>query len=108
MMQSSTVLASGPATEVPSLPALLTVAEVADLLRCSDRSIRRRVKDGLLHPLRPASNRLLFQRAEIEALMSPTLGIPGPALPTSAHATGPSLDAAEIGAIAQDLAGLNH
>lgn len=32
----------------PSEPAFLTIAEVAQLLRMSERTVRRRIKDGTL------------------------------------------------------------
>ena len=58
--------------ETSSLPARpWTLAEVADYLRESTRSTRRRVNRGDLNPYRtPGSRRLLFDPAEVRALLA--------------------------------------
>lgn len=47
---------------------LLTLPEVADVLRCSDKSIRRMVKDGRLSAFKVAE-RILFRSEEVDDLV---------------------------------------
>jgi hypothetical protein len=58
--------------EPSSIPARpWTLAEVADYLRESTRTTRRRVKRGDLNTYRnPGSRRLLFDPAEVRALLA--------------------------------------
>ncbi len=79
---------------------LLTIDEVAVLLRCSTKTIRRRVRDGRLPFITAASNRLLFRRSDLAALLSPD----GPG--QSSNPLGTARDGTYgLGAIASDLAG---
>ncbi len=79
----------------PASPqALLTIDEVAGWLRCSVKSIRRRVRDGLLHPVPAATRRLLFRQAEVAALLTPG-GINPPAPPPPDQPADPDLAVAE-------------
>ncbi|MEK7414642.1 MAG: helix-turn-helix domain-containing protein [Planctomycetota bacterium] len=89
---------------VQSQPDLLTIDEVAARLRCSVKSIRRRVLDGRLHPVQAATNRLLFKRADVEALQAPDE--PGQSSSTD-QSNDSSRGTSVYGALAQDLAGLN-
>jgi excisionase family DNA binding protein len=55
------------------LPPLLDLKETAAVLRCSTRSVRRRVEDGRLRALRTAeggSGRLLVPKSELKRLLS--------------------------------------
>lgn len=55
--------------EIAAAPRpLLTLSEVAELLRCSDKSIRRMVKDGRLTAFKVAE-RIVFRSEEIEDLV---------------------------------------
>jgi excisionase family DNA binding protein len=57
---------------------LLTLREVARLLRCHRGTIYRAVKDGRLRPLRLAPHGpMRFKRADIEALTRNPAGGPG-------------------------------
>ena len=47
------------------LPVLLTVAEAAEILRCSEKTIRRRIAAGPL-PATKLGNRWLFAAAAIQ------------------------------------------
>ena len=60
--------------EPSSIPARpWTLAEVADYLRESTRTTRRRVKRGDLHAYRTSgSRRLLFDPSEVRAILSGT------------------------------------
>lgn len=49
---------------------LLTINEVADLLRCSTKTIRRRIRDGRLRVITAATNRLLFRYSDLVAYVS--------------------------------------
>jgi len=88
-----------------SQPELLTIEEVAEQLRCSVKSIRRRVHDGSLHPIRAATTRLLFRQADITALLAS--GEPGPSSTSSDQVPVPNQTDAEFGTLARDLAGLH-
>lgn len=81
---------------------LLTIEEVAEQLRCSVKSIRRRVHDGRLQPIRAATTRLLFRQADIAALLAS--GEPGPTSSTC-RIDDDRRAADGIGALAHDLAG---
>lgn len=60
-----------PSPTVPDRP--WTLAEVADFLREHERTTRRRIERGELHPIRlPGSRRLLFDPASILALLEIT------------------------------------
>ena len=60
-----------PSTTVPERP--WTLAEVADFLRENERTTRRRVERGELHPSRlPGSRRLLFDPISVRALLETT------------------------------------
>ncbi|MEE8600203.1 helix-turn-helix domain-containing protein [Euzebya tangerina] len=48
---------------------LLTLPEVADMLRCSQKSVRRMVRDGRLSAFKVAE-RILFKPDEVGALVS--------------------------------------
>ena len=53
----------------------MTTSEVVDEFRVSDRTVRRAVEEGLLHPVRQSSARnakMRFQRSEVEGW----IGIP--------------------------------
>lgn len=77
----------------------LLIDEVAALLRCSTKTIRRRIHDGRLPVIKAASNRLLFRRADIAALLSPD----GPGQSSSNH-PGSGRDGTDgLSAIASDL-----
>ena len=54
---------------MPPAPAkqLLTLQEVAESCGVTTRTVRRYVQDGLLPAVRDAYNRLIFDRAEVEA-----------------------------------------
>ena len=52
------------------LPQLLTTDEVAEVLRVTPETVRRRVSAGLIPALRPGGHRLVFRRADIEALLA--------------------------------------
>lgn len=54
----------------PDLPALLTVAECAKALRCSDETIRRRIHDGSLQGVRLGAV-LRIPAAELERVLRP-------------------------------------
>lgn len=70
------------------------------LLRCSTKTIRRRVHEGRLPVITAASNRLLFRRADLAAYLS----LDGPG--QSSNHPGSSRDGSNgLGAIASDLAG---
>jgi len=56
------------AAAVDGLPNLLTVAEVAELLRCSPKTIYRRVTSGVL-PAIEDGGRFLFNTADIRAVL---------------------------------------
>jgi excisionase family DNA binding protein len=81
---------------------LLVIDEVAALLRCSTKTIRRRVHEGRLKYITAASNRLLFRRVDIAALLSSE----GPGQSSSNLRPGAARDGTDgLGAIASDLAG---
>jgi len=48
----------------------LTVGEVAQLLRISERSVYRNARQGKLPGARPTGGRLLFLREELERALS--------------------------------------
>lgn len=55
--------------EIAAAPRpLLTLPEVAEVLRCSDKSIRRMVKDGCLSAFKIAE-RIVFRSEEVEDLV---------------------------------------
>jgi len=56
------------AAAVDGLPNLLTVAEVAELFRCSPKTIYRRVANGVL-PAIEDGGRFLFNTADIRAVL---------------------------------------
>lgn len=53
----------------PAIPSLLTAAEVRELLRCSDRTIRRWVARGFLQPVR-FGRTLRFRADDVRRLVS--------------------------------------
>jgi excisionase family DNA binding protein len=58
---------SPPAAE-DAVPTLLTLAEVAETLRCSEKTIRRRIDAGTL-PASKQGGRWLFEAAAIRAAL---------------------------------------
>lgn len=79
---------------------LLFIEEVAILQRCSTKTIRRRVRDGLITPVPSLTNRLLFRRADLAPYLPPD----GPGQSSNHHGT--ARDGSDgLGAIASDLAG---
>ena len=56
------------AVEGGPLPVLLTLAEVAETLRCSEKTIRRRINAGTL-PASKQGGRWLFEAAAIRAAL---------------------------------------
>lgn len=57
---------------------LLTTAEVAAILRCSERTIRWRAIAGQLEYVRPmGTKRFLFRESYIRSLLSQTDGVTG-------------------------------
>jgi excisionase family DNA binding protein len=63
-----------PKQEVLSAIELLYVADVARLLSCSEKAIRRRIERGLL-PHRRLGGRVIFLRSEIEAFLAMLPGV---------------------------------
>jgi excisionase family DNA binding protein len=83
---------------------LLTIDEVAAYLRCSTKSIRRRVSEGRLLAIRTVSHRLLFRRCDIAAFLDPN--DPGQARSPITHPAGPAgKDLDSLDNLARDLAG---
>lgn len=76
------------------LPALLTIGEAAQHLRCSVKSVRRYVKAGRLPAFR-AGGRLLFTSADLWALLH------GPPIPSTSSTPDPTAEA--LGGLARDL-----
>lgn len=79
---------------------LLTIDEVATILRCSTKTIRRRVSEGRLPSVRAASNRLLFRQSDLAAFLSPD----GPGQPSN-HPSSDRDGTDGLCAIASDIAG---
>jgi excisionase family DNA binding protein len=59
--------------------ALLSPAEVAEMLRVSPGSVYRWVKAGRLPHFRTPGNQLRFRRVDVERLMAPETGTGGEA-----------------------------
>jgi excisionase family DNA binding protein len=58
-----------PVASKPARPELLTVGETAELLRCSEESVRRKVRSGELpaYHLGPPGSAIRVPRAELVA-----------------------------------------
>lgn len=52
------------------MSALLTVAEAADRLRLSERSVWRLIRDGRLRAVHPTPGRTLLTEKELEAFVA--------------------------------------
>ena len=57
------------ASIIPASPALLTPAEVADLLRVNRNTVLRWAESGRLHPIRLTAGTWRFRAEEVRALL---------------------------------------
>lgn len=70
----------------PPPPDLLTISEIADLLRCSIKTIRRRVHSGVIPAYRLVdSGPWLFRRDDVLRLLTPVPVAASP--PSTGHST---------------------
>ena len=92
-------------TDAPSArsSSFLTVDDVATWLRCSTKSIRRRVRNHRLPAVRGPSGRLLFDRLAVLATLRPTSDDGAPA----SAACSEQVATPALAAMASDLTTLN-
>jgi excisionase family DNA binding protein len=81
----------------------LTIEDAADWLRCSTKSLRRKVHAGSLPAIRGPGGRLLFERHAVLAALPSAVG--GVALGPATNP--PSISNANLAAMANNLTNLN-